>query len=435
VVGAITVLASLGLAWPVSALADGDPASDFLYTQSVFLPTSASPAQRTQLVGLATLSKQHGVPVKVAVISSAYDLGSVTPLWAKPQRYAQFLGAELSSLYNGPLLVVMPNGLGMFRGGRPVVADMRALRGVTIGPGLGGLVTAAETSVRRLASAAGRPLPAIPAAVPPSHQRSAPGGSRWPEALAVIAVLLGLGVIGAAWTVSVRRRPLRSARMHRARLAFTRLGTLTKALVVAVPVAIAMGVLAAMAFPLPGHKAAAGQSTNRGRVGFTWPADTRKAPEFTLTDQRGSPVSLQSVRGHVAILAFVDPVCRNFCPLEASLLGDVQRHFPAATRPAVIAVSVNPWGNARAHLLQDVRNWRVDWRWAVGSHAALARVWRAYGIGVQVRNVKAAGVTVHEITHSEQIYLVDAKGFERQVIPYPFTVSDVLRGLHQLGTT
>ena len=35
------------------ARADGDPASDYLYTQPVFLTASASPAQRAELVQLA----------------------------------------------------------------------------------------------------------------------------------------------------------------------------------------------------------------------------------------------------------------------------------------------------------------------------------------------------------------------------------------------
>jgi len=329
----------------------------------------------------------------------------------------------------------MPNGFGIYRGGKPATAQARAVQGLTTGPGVGRLVASAAAAIRRLASAAGDPLPAGGGAVPaPPATAAQPGRS---DLFAVVVLVLGLVVIGAVWALSLRLRPLRSRRIARLRLGFARPVTLTGVLLATVPFAVAAGAVAAVALPLHGDGAAAPRASRPGVVGLSWAAGTRPAPAFSLTDQDGAPVSLGSLRGRVVLLAFLDPVCRNLCPLEASLLGDVEKRFPPKSRPAVIAVSVNPWGNARSHLLEDMRNWQVGsgWLWAVGSHAALARVWRAYGIGVKARTVNAGGVAVHEISHSEQIYLVDAKGFERQVIPYPFTVSDVLRGLHQLGTT
>jgi hypothetical protein len=76
----------------------------------------------------------------VAVIASPYDLGSVTPLWRKPRVYAKFLGTELSYVFHGTLLVVMPGGFGLFHGTRSVAAGQRALHGLTIQPGMAGLV-------------------------------------------------------------------------------------------------------------------------------------------------------------------------------------------------------------------------------------------------------------------------------------------------------
>ena len=51
-----------------------------------------------------------GLPIKVAVIGNKTDLGAVPQLWAKPQTYARFLGAELRFVYKDTLLVVMPQG-------------------------------------------------------------------------------------------------------------------------------------------------------------------------------------------------------------------------------------------------------------------------------------------------------------------------------------
>ena len=97
------------------ARADGDPASDYLVTRQVFLssqPASASLSQR-ELLSAVAAANRAGFAIRVAVISSEYDLGSITALWRKPRIYARFLGLELSSVYKQRLLVVMPNGLGL----------------------------------------------------------------------------------------------------------------------------------------------------------------------------------------------------------------------------------------------------------------------------------------------------------------------------------
>ena len=109
---AILALACDSSAAPASA--DGDPASDVLALQTLFLPQDAAVAasQQAQLSALLTAAKRRGYPIRVAIIASASDLGSVTALWHQPQTYARFLGQEL--IYRGPLLVVMPNGYGVY---------------------------------------------------------------------------------------------------------------------------------------------------------------------------------------------------------------------------------------------------------------------------------------------------------------------------------
>ena len=65
-----------------SARADGDPASDYLLVQRVFVPyegASASAQQRALTKAVATANKT-GFTIRVAVIFSSYDLGSVTSL-------------------------------------------------------------------------------------------------------------------------------------------------------------------------------------------------------------------------------------------------------------------------------------------------------------------------------------------------------------------
>ena len=123
----LVVVAALTLAG--SAAADGDPASDVLYLENVFLPFPA-PSQDAagglrQAVDRAYARRFR---VKVAVIASAPDLGSVPELFNKPAQYARFLGTELRSFYVGPLLVAMPAGFGVYDGGRSTAAEEGVLR-------------------------------------------------------------------------------------------------------------------------------------------------------------------------------------------------------------------------------------------------------------------------------------------------------------------
>lgn len=168
-----------------------------------------------------------------------------------------------------------------------------------------------------------------------------------------------------------------------------------------------------------------------------WAAGARRAPDFSLVDQTGRPVSLAAQRGRPVIVTFIDPLCRDFCPLEAKQLNRLVQTLPAASRPAILAVSVNVYGNARANLLQDERKWQLvpEWRWAVGTPKQLARVWRDYQIGVLATAKKIAGVTVHQITHTEAAYVVDRNGYERALFLWPFTAQDVSAVLHQVAPT
>jgi protein SCO1 len=184
----------------------------------------------------------------------------------------------------------------------------------------------------------------------------------------------------------------------------------------------------------PSSQPATVQSST-GAPALSWAAGARRAPGFALTDQAGKPVSLAAYRGRPVIVTFIDPLCRNLCPLEAKVLNDVVRRLPAASRPAIVAVSTNVYGNARANLLQDVQKWKLvpQWRWAVGGGAQLAPVWKHYQVQVLVTTKKVAGVTVHEIAHTEAAFLVDSAGYQRALYLYPFRAQDVERTLRSFG--
>jgi hypothetical protein len=138
-----------------SARADGDPASDYLLVQRVFVPYEAATAakQKRDLTAAVTAANKAGFKIRVAVIESAYDLGSVTALWRKPQTYARFLGAELAFVYSQRLLVVMPNGFGFNWPKHSPKAAYAVLAKVRLTKGVAGLLESATAAVQALAKA------------------------------------------------------------------------------------------------------------------------------------------------------------------------------------------------------------------------------------------------------------------------------------------
>ncbi|HEY8029312.1 MAG TPA: hypothetical protein VIE38_07355 [Gaiellaceae bacterium] len=135
-----------------SARADGDPASDYLLVQKVFLSYELSPypQQEHALTKLVARVNKQGFAIRVAVISSAYDLGSVTVLWRKPQTYARFLGAELAFVYTQRLLIVMPNGFGFNWPKHSAKAGYAVLAKLQVKHGGAGMLESATAAVQAL---------------------------------------------------------------------------------------------------------------------------------------------------------------------------------------------------------------------------------------------------------------------------------------------
>jgi hypothetical protein len=123
----LTLLILAAVAAP-SARADGDPASDYLVVQNTFfgvgLPSRAAVSALNASVAAVYA---HGYRVRVAVVATPTDLGSIPSLFGRPAEYAKFLGTELRGYYVGPLLIVMPAGFGIYDGGRSTAAEASVL--------------------------------------------------------------------------------------------------------------------------------------------------------------------------------------------------------------------------------------------------------------------------------------------------------------------
>jgi hypothetical protein len=189
----ITLFAVVALAAAAAgaAFADGDPASDYLISEPTFLPSydaHIDKATSNQLLAILAASKKAGFPIRVAVIATAYDLGAVPILYRKPVQYARFLGQELFYWYKHELLVVMPNGYGVYDHGAAPAADRAAVAalppaGTTNGDAL---VAAADRAVQKLAARRGIDLPHVKAA----GSTSSTGSDRTAIGIGIAAALV-----------------------------------------------------------------------------------------------------------------------------------------------------------------------------------------------------------------------------------------------------
>ncbi len=208
---------------PPAALADGDPASDVLVYQPVFFPYRPAPgALKRELTGLVRSANQQGYRIRVAVIQSPRDLGSVPVLFGKPPGvYARFLSSELESIWRQRVLVVMPSGYGLAQGAHLVERggverivenarngpDAAVLRGL---PPPGGstaadVVKAASRAVRALAARHDIAL----VSAPPAASSSGGGSDRNTGLAAAVAATVGLtaGLLWFLWRTRPRRPP------------------------------------------------------------------------------------------------------------------------------------------------------------------------------------------------------------------------------------
>src|ERR1700678_555185 len=136
---ALLSVCALGVLAPV-ARADGDPGSDVLVYQNLFVAADAniSIAQQVELGDLLTSAQRSGFTIRVAIIATQADLGAITQLWGKPTSYASFLGIELSLAYAQRLLVVMPDGFGFNWQGHSTAAGYQVIRKIAVKPGASG---------------------------------------------------------------------------------------------------------------------------------------------------------------------------------------------------------------------------------------------------------------------------------------------------------
>jgi cytochrome oxidase Cu insertion factor (SCO1/SenC/PrrC family) len=141
------------------------------------------------------------------------------------------------------------------------------------------------------------------------------------------------------------------------------------------------------------------------------------APDFTLMDQDGKPVTLSSLRGQVVLLTFLDPVCVSDCPLIAQEFRQAgQLLGPSDPHVKLIAIDVNPLYSqidyVRAFDRQENLGGIADWRYLTSSPARLRQVYHAYGVPAETLPGGAM------LGHNDIAFVIDAHGELREELDF-----------------
>jgi len=148
---------------------------------------------------------------------------------------------------------------------------------------------------------------------------------------------------------------------------------------------------------------------NLAGAGTTPLAVGQPVPDFTLTDQSRTSVSLSQLRGKVVALNFIYTSCvlPQFCYRLANHFSVVQKRFERrmGAELVLLTVTFDPARDTPERLAEYAGQWKADpsaWHFLTGSVEEVRRVCRLFGVD--------AFVDEGLINHSTRTVVVDRRG-------------------------
>ncbi len=144
------------------------------------------------------------------------------------------------------------------------------------------------------------------------------------------------------------------------------------------------------------------------------PAPLDAAPDFTLTGQNGTPVSLSRYRGKSVVLSFNDDECQDLCTLLARDVTEANHDLGAAAAD-VVFLSIN--ANTLHPAVGDVKAWTQDhslastpnWVFGTGTPAQLTAVAAKYHVPADI------DPETHDVVHGSELFFINPAGKEAAI--------------------
>lgn len=159
-------------------------------------------------------------------------------------------------------------------------------------------------------------------------------------------------------------------------------------------------------------------------------------PAFALTQAGGVRLDAGALKGHWTLVFLGFTHCADVCPTTLTELSQAQKLWaaqPAATRPRLLFVSVDPDRDTPEKLAEYARYFHPDTLTATAPEPALHDF--AQAIGMVYMKVPLANGD-YDMDHSSSLVLLDPQAREAGLVRPPFKPAEIAADLLQLsGTT
>jgi protein SCO1/2 len=139
-------------------------------------------------------------------------------------------------------------------------------------------------------------------------------------------------------------------------------------------------------------------------------SEPRALPALALVDQDGHALGTDFFKGHWTIVFFGFTSCPDICPTTLATLAQATRQLadlPAAERPRVLLVTVDPERDDPARMSAYVRFYDPAFQGATGTAAAVSAAAAAFGVPYAKVNLPEGGYTMD---HGSGIFVVGPSG-------------------------
>ena len=174
-----------------------------------------------------------------------------------------------------------------------------------------------------------------------------------------------------------------------------------------------------------------GGSAGVASVAAAQPPDLEVAPDFELTDQRGSSFALSDLRGSVVLLDFIFTRCTGPCPILTAAHAELQQRLPShiAEKTHFISISIDPEYDTPERLRAYGETRGADlgsWSFLTGSRPAVQAVLDDYYIGT----TRARDGTLNHVVVT---YLIDPQGLVvRRYVGLEHPLEEILAKLEEI---
>jgi cytochrome oxidase Cu insertion factor (SCO1/SenC/PrrC family) len=180
---------------------------------------------------------------------------------------------------------------------------------------------------------------------------------------------------------------------------------------------------------MPALSSASAAAEQNPNLDLGSPLGGKTAPDFTLVNQFGQPMSLSQFRGRVVLLGFEDSECTTVCPLTTQSMVLAKELLGTAGKSVqLLGVDANPDAVKVSNVLDYSRAHGMvnQWDFLTGSAAQLKSVWKSYNIAVQVES--------GQIDHTPALYVIDTHGREQKLYLTQMAYSSITQSAQVLAT-